>query len=59
MIIITMKFKSKPTTMTYNINNLAVTEKTTHHDLGVIFSASLQWRQHYKNITAKAYNIRS
>ena len=32
-------------------------EKTTHRDLGIIFSVTLQWRPHYDNSTAKAYKI--
>ena len=43
--------------LSYSINNLTVSEKTTHRDLGIIFSVTLQWRPHYDNITAKAYKI--
>ena len=52
-----LKFKSRSSTTTYNINNLTITGKTTHRDLRVMFSVTLQWRTHYENITAKAYKI--
>ena len=52
-----LKFKPRSSTNIYNINNLTVTKKTTHRDLGVMFSVTLQWRSHYENITAKDYKI--
>ena len=57
---ILLKFKPRSNQhdiATYSINNLPTFEKTSHRDLGIIFSVTLQWRPHYENITAKAYKI--
>ena len=50
-------FTFSSTQLSYSINNLTIFEKTTLCDLGIIFSAALQRRPHYEDITAKAYKI--
>jgi len=38
------------------VNGKAILQKSIHKDLGITFTASLQWSEHYKVITAKAYH---
>jgi len=32
-----------------------ILQKSSHKDLGITFTANLQWSEHYKVIAAKAY----
>ena len=40
---------------TYMVNGKTIPKKSLHKDLGITFTANLQWSEHYKVITAKAY----
>ena len=35
---------------------MAIDCKLHHKDLGILYSHNLTWTEHYKHITAKAYN---
>ena len=52
-----LHFWPKATTIphTYTVNGKSILQKSTHKDLGIIFTSNLQWSEHYKSITAKAY----
>ena len=39
----------------YNINEHSLPQSTSCKDLGIIFTNTLSWRQHYDMITSKAY----
>ena len=41
----------------YNINGHSLSQSTSCKDLGVIFTSTLSWRQHYDMITSKAYTF--
>jgi len=40
---------------TYTVNDKTIPKKSLHKDLGITFTANLQWSEHYKVITTKAY----
>ena len=39
----------------YNVNGHVISESSSCKDLGVIFTKSLSWREHYQMISSKAY----
>ena len=39
----------------YFIDDTIIKTSSTHHDLGVILSTDLSWKNHYNHISAKAY----
>ena len=43
----------------YHLNEQAMPKPNSHHDLGVIISDDLSWRNHYTYILSKAYNTLS
>ena len=43
-------------TTTYKVNDMAIDFELHHKDLGVLYSHNLTWTEHYKHITAKAYD---
>ena len=53
-----LQFKSNSTTpesSSYSIDDHRLSNKSSHHDLGIIFSANLNWSSHYASIICKAY----
>jgi len=42
---------------TYTVNGKPIRQLLQHKDLGVIFSSNLDWTDHYKTITMKAYKM--
>ena len=39
----------------YNINGQSITPSTSHKDLGILFTNTLNWEDHYNLITSRAY----
>jgi len=56
-----VRFWTKPSfdlvTTTYTVNGNPIRQLSKHKDLGIIFINTLNWTEHYKSITAKAYQI--
>ena len=53
-----LQFKSNSTTSessSYSIDDHPLSNKSYHRDLGIIFSANLNWSSHYEAIICKAY----
>ena len=44
-----------PYRLAYHINDMELTTKTTHRDLGVLMSNDLCWKHHYENLLMRAY----
>jgi len=42
---------------TYTINGKPIRQFSQHKDLGVIFTSNLDWTDHYRTITTKAYQM--
>ena len=42
---------------TYTVNGKPIRQFLQHKDLGVIFTSNLDWTDHYRTITVKAYQI--
>ena len=58
MTFVHLSINSKVTT-NYKIADTQVVTNSSHKDLGITISSDLSWDQHYKNITPKAYNVRT
>ena len=43
----------------YHLNEQVIPKLNSHHDLGIIISENLSWRNHYTNILSKAYKTLS
>ena len=56
-----VRFWDKPPfdldTTTCTVNGNPIKQLLQHKDLGIIFSYNLNWTDHYKTITTKAYQI--
>ena len=48
---------SNPDTSIYSVNGNSITKTLQHKDLGITFTTDLNWIEHYKTITARAYQI--
>jgi len=42
---------------TYTVNGKPIRQLSQHKDIGVIFSSNLNWTDHYRTITTKAYQM--
>ena len=49
------KLSFDPDTSIYSVNGNPIKTISQHKDLGTIFTADLNWTEHYKTITARAY----
>ena len=45
------------TPYSYTLSDITIPCNTCHKDLGIILSSDLNWNNHYKSITARAYKV--
>ena len=56
---LTFGSKGHHSSTSYYLENVVVSEKKTHKDLGVMFSSTLSWNYHYDNLAQNAYTMLS